>query len=91
MPEGIGYGPQAPGIDAILQALALGGQPLGNLAQQPIGINPSAQDGVSQQPVPTQNNPALAAAAPIQGDQIQALLEALLGGGAFNNGGVPVG
>lgn len=90
------YGNQ-PGLEAILQALLLGGQPLGNLGQVPTGINPSApsvsplgsngRTDPSQPSSPTETqglpfNPARIATSPVQNPQISAILQALLQNGA---------
>lgn len=84
------------GLDAILQALALGGQPLGNLGQIPTGVNPSEVPMQGMNPMNTalpdeamatgSQNPAMSGVAPVQQDQIMAILQALLQrGGGFNS------
>ena len=67
--------PQPQGIDAILQALALGGQPVGNMGKMPMGINQPSMPNI---------NPAQEATIPVQGDQMRLILEALMRNGAFN-------
>lgn len=82
------------GIEAILAALANGGQPVGNLGKQPVGINPAMipagaippQEGaVAGQPSP---NPAAQAVGVVQ-PNMEAILQALLAQGAFNAEGQP--
>lgn len=96
---GPGLLPQ-PGLEAILAALATGGQPIGQRGKEFIGVNPSEGPVVSALPaglpgqaVPAQPNPVQAAIDPTSQLQIQAILQALLSGGAggFNTGGQPVG
>lgn len=102
--------PGQPGLEAILMALGLGGQPLGNLGSTPLGVNPSTPvEGATQQQsqvnpaggvadptqavAPFNPNPSQAAVDPVQQQQVEAILQALLGAGAggFNLGGQPVG
>lgn len=83
---------QTHGLEAILAALATGGQPVGNLGLQPQGVNPnpsgtpadlaSTQGGEVQGQVPA--NPAREAQAENQGAEIEAILRALLEQGVFN-------
>ncbi len=98
--------PPNPGIDSIMQALAVGGQPLGQMGKLPSGINPSQGDMTSpaphgqgrnaqsqpipapgQSPLPGQAgvgpNPTQTALANIDPQQLQLIIQALLGG-AFN-------
>ena len=76
MPQGVGYG-----LDAILAALAQGGQPIGQMGKVPTGINPSGPS-VSQGVLPTepfaQPNPTRAALGPTGQGNLIAILEALL-------------
>lgn len=95
MPDGIGYPQTQPvqpsggnqGLDQILQALAIGGQPLGEIAnmQSPLTAG-----------IPQANSQANPQANPIQGqignvmdqltpDQLQLIMEALSQQGIFNN------
>lgn len=86
------------GLEAILAALQLGGRPIGNLGQIPVGLNPSEQGSPlststpmsaspSQSPsatstVPSTPSPAASATSPVDGKAIGAILQALLGRGA---------
>lgn len=98
---GVGVGAGAvPGLESILAALETGGQPLGQLGKTPIGINPSEDQtplslprGLPGQAAPVSPNPSQAALDPATMLQVQAILQALLTGGAggFNSGGTPVG
>lgn len=92
--------PGVPGLESILAALATGGQPIGQRGKDPIGVNPSIGPvggvlpvGLPGQAVPAQPNPSQAAIDPASALEIQAILQALLAGGAggFNTGGQQVG
>lgn len=86
MPQGIGYENNPQGLESILQALSLGGQPTGNIAnlppptavqQQPgAGVPPTG--GAASLPDPVQQ---LLAANP---GQAEIILEALAAAGVFN-------
>lgn len=90
MPQGIGYPqaqvPQQPqggnqGLDEILQALAMGGQPLGEIANMPSAMpaNPNAIANVN--PMQGQVGNVLDQVTP---EQLQMIIEAL-SQGAFNS------
>lgn len=85
MPQGVGYGPQ-PGIESIMQALAVGGQPQGNIANTPNPALPQgglpglpAQPGGAASPIGSAN--PLDALNGIPQDQIALILQALLAAG----------
>jgi len=91
------------GIPAILQALAVGGQPNGNIAQLPTPMNPAAiaTPGANpMMPSPVQPSapglPQSGAVDPLTGalastnpEQLQMILQALMQTGAFNATAMP--
>lgn len=95
-------GASAPqGLDAITAALAIGGQPTGQISNLPspvglagvsAGLPPQQVPGAPAGPLPATGNPIQGALADANPDQIeliiQAVLSGLLGG---NNSEVPVG
>jgi hypothetical protein len=94
------------GIDAILSALSVGGQPNGQLGKLPSAVNPINSPGPMVQPgggiIPQstdmlQGLPQSGATDPLSGalgdlnpEMLQMIIQALLQGGAFNQGTPPV-
>lgn len=88
MPAGIGYPTTPPGLESIIQALAIGGQPLGNISRLPgpLGAEGSPQPGLP--PItPNAVQPPVPGLEGVTQDQLALILQALTSQGLFNGPG----